>query len=209
MWRIILTAVRSISLVGWTRLYSQPPGRLFVWTMWRIHTLFMFSAPQIKTLSCSIAQLCIMLRLSIEAIDVWNGSMMEKYQNDRTVYSVDQSVVCGLCLRTCLLPIPQCHVCFLDSLCLVSHSHFKLCCRVQTSHQMWSLPKQFIWLWGFCTQGNCKTCFSNCSENITYEIQNNCLSLPSERWRVYFMPFIHSSSSKVTFSTHLALILYD
>lgn len=92
------------------------------------YTLFIFSAPQIKTLSRSVAQLCITLRLSIEAIDVWNGNMMGKYKNDRTTFSISletQGCSCGYVwkLSNCLLPTPQCHVCFLDSVCLVCYTH--------------------------------------------------------------------------------------
>ena len=79
----------------------------------------------------------------------------------------------------------------------------------QTSNQMWSLPKQVMWLWGFWTQKDCVT--SNCSENITYKIQNSCLSLPCDKMNSFF--YFHaslwgrsSSSSEITFSVHLALI---
>lgn len=102
MWRIILTAVRSISLAGWTRLYSRPLGGC-LYERRGEYTLFMSSAPQIKTLSGSVAQLYIMLCPSIAAIDVWNGIMMGgKYKNDRTAFSISlqtKGCSCGSCLK--------------------------------------------------------------------------------------------------------------
>lgn len=70
MWRIILTAVRSISFTGWTRLYSPPPWEVVCMSDVENTHYSCSQLPQIKPLSCSVAQLCIMLRLSVEAIDV-------------------------------------------------------------------------------------------------------------------------------------------
>ena len=107
MWRIILTAVRSISFAGWTRLYSPPPPQEAVCMSDAENTHYSCSElPQIKPLSRSVAQLCIVLRLSVEAIDVWNGSMMGKYKkkNDRSAVSISlqgtQGCSRGLCLKT-------------------------------------------------------------------------------------------------------------
>lgn len=120
-------------------------------------------------------------------------------------------------LSNCLLPIPQCHVCFLDSLCLVSQSflNFAVWFIHQTLNQTWSIPKQVFWLWGLCPQRNCISCFSNCSENITYKMRNTCLQNLCKVEDEYFLSFhdslwgSSSSSSEITFCAHLTLILYS
>lgn len=112
MWRIILTAVRSISLAGWTRLYSWPPGRLFVWTMWGIHIIHVLSSPDKHLHSCLAAYPSFAssytdaLWLLMFEMAVW----WKKYKNDRTAVTIPlwiQGYSCGLCLKTLQLFTPH------------------------------------------------------------------------------------------------------
>ncbi len=109
MWRIILTAVGSISLAGWTRLYSQPPGRLFVWAMWRIHIIHVLSSPDKDSISQRSPALH---HVTPEHWSYWCSKWQHdgKIQNDRTAFSIPlwtQGCSCGLCLKTQQLFTPH------------------------------------------------------------------------------------------------------
>lgn len=223
MWRVISTAVRSISLAGWTRLYSQPPGRLFVWTMWRIHIIHVLGSPDKDSISQRSPALH---HVTPKHWSYWclkwqyDGENTEMIEPPSVFHWRPQGCSCGLCLKTQQLFTPHSPMsCLFSWLIVFSLFRSSLNSAVrfihQTFNQMWSLPKQLIRLWGFCTQGNCKTCFSNCSENITYEIQNGCVSgkMNRERWIDSFISCDRFDKavqvpSEITFTAHLALILY-